>query len=54
MHDDLIQKMLPRFITLLSEFLGPLSNIIYLTEEKLYKISVDIMYPYAQAQGMYT
>ncbi|KAK9471137.1 uncharacterized protein V1510DRAFT_381590 [Dipodascopsis tothii] len=54
LHDRYVQDVVPAFIGLLSEFLHPLSMVVFMTEEKILQTMTDLFFPFAQAQGLGT
>ncbi|KAK9476574.1 hypothetical protein V1514DRAFT_364398 [Lipomyces japonicus] len=53
-HDENIQRLLPKILVQLAEFIAPLATILYTIELNILQIAMDFLYPYAQKQGLIT
>lgn len=53
-QDEKVKKFVPRVLNSLSEFLNPLTSLLYLSELKVFQIMKTHLYSFAQAQGLTT
>lgn len=50
--DEKVKSTIPYVLTTMSEFLNPLTSQLYLTQFKVYKAWTEILFAYAQTQGL--
>lgn len=51
-QDEKVKRFVPRVLNSMSEFLNPLTSILYLSELKILQIMKTHLYSFAQAQGL--
>ncbi|KAK9244178.1 hypothetical protein V1506DRAFT_335606 [Lipomyces tetrasporus] len=51
-HDQYIKDTLPKVIVQLSEFIAPLSTLLFEVQFGVIEITKEFLYPFAQAQGL--